>query len=355
MMCRDIREKELERMDEELEKRIREAIEGGANDLTPSIDMLNSLIAKSWGDQPLTNSSFEEIYKKAASTNVRIFRNKAWYFLAAAVILITPLLFLFRSGKAFKQTPADSSILVVQINGKGYLSATGSNDRLALNEGENVGKGQVLSTDRNSILSLSVAKGEAILLDPETDFEVVDGQKKTFRLHSGKLLAHIHKNLKKEDFKILTPNGIVEVRGTKFSVTESAEFGTQVSVLEGRVAAIRGSEEDKGEQVLEPGQRIRLNSKGFQRSFLTSSELTELSEEFTRLKVEEIPRDTTKSFSTKDELFKEYQRFERVVLTDKTSLEGVIIDMDGDFLYLQTLQKEIRIPRDSVQEVIQVR
>ncbi|EPG72803.1 sigma factor regulatory protein, FecR/PupR family [Leptospira fainei serovar Hurstbridge str. BUT 6] len=342
-------------MDEELEKRIREAIEGGSNDLTPSIDRLNSLIAKSWVDQPLSNSSFEEIYKKASSTSVKMFRHKAWYFLAAAVILITPLLFLLRTGKAFKQTTSGSSILVLHLNGKVYLSAAGSKDRLALNEGENVGKGQVLSTDRNSTLSLSVAKGEAMLLESETDLEVVDDQKRTFRLHSGKLLTHIHKNLKKEDFKILTSNGVVEVRGTKFSVTESAEFGTQVSVLEGRVAAIRGNEADKGEQVLEPGQRIRLNSRGFQRSFLTSSELTELSNEFTRLTVEEIPRDTTKSFSTKDELFKEYQRFERVVLTDKSSLEGVIIDMDGDFLYLQTLQKEIRIPRDSVQEVIQVR
>ncbi|TGK08861.1 transcriptional regulator [Leptospira fletcheri] len=342
-------------MNEEQENKIKEAIEGKSNELSGPIQSLHSLIGKAWPVPDSDLPSFEDLYGKARGSRVIPLNRRVWFSLAAALVLIAPILYLFKFGTFTHPTLPKSSILVTKITGKVYLSATGSADRLVLNEGETVGKGQILLTDKDSSVFLSVSKGEGILLGSATRFEILNDPKKSFYLHSGNAFAHLHKNLKKEDFRIFTSNGLIEVRGTKFSVSEIAGTETQVSVLEGRVAAIRKEGGDSGEQVLEPGQRIRLSNKGFQRSFLSSSELTELEAEFRRLKVEDIPRDPNRSFSDREELFKEFQRLERVIMTDKTSLEGVIIDMDGEFMYLQTLEKEIRIPRDSVEEVIQVR
>ncbi|PJZ70689.1 transcriptional regulator [Leptospira perolatii] len=346
-------------MDKDLEKKIQDALEGKANDLTPTVDVLGSLLAKPWVelDSGVKASQFEKLFSDAqvdSKSKLLSFRSPYLYWVAAAaaVILVFPVYFLMKE-KAPVLEP--SGIVIQEIQGRAFLSSSDSSHKVALNLGESVALGQSVSTDADSVLRISVSKGIGLLLSPNTDLEIVKEGKDSFRLKNGNLLVHLHKNLKKEEFQILTEMGKIEVRGTKFSVSANPESGVEVSVLEGRVAVLKEGETDKGEQVLEPGQKIKLGSKGFQRSFLRDQELQDLSGKFERLPVEEIPRNKDRSFVSKDELFKEYQRLERVVLTDKTVQDGVIIDMDEQFMYLQTLDKEIQIPREMVQEVIQVR
>ncbi|TGK01931.1 transcriptional regulator [Leptospira langatensis] len=342
-------------MEENFEEKIRKAIEGEKNEYSSSIDALSKLLSKSWV-KPSSEVSFEQIYEKAQSSKVLPFKRPLIYALSAAAAILLGAFGVFLLQNPKSSPAADQfTISVSKIVGKGYLSSSDSEKQLALNEGESVGRGQTLKTEAGSKLFLTVSKGEGMVLEEATELEILRDSKQSFRLKTGTVLVHLHKNLKKEDFRIYTSSGLVEVRGTKFEVRENKAEGTIVSVLEGRVAAINTNESDRGEQVLEPGQKIRLEPKGFHRSFLSSAEQRGLNLKFTELKVDEIPRNTERSFSDKEDLFKEYQRLERVVLSNGESLEGVIVDMDESFMYLQTLKNEIKIPRDSVNEVIQLR
>ncbi|PJZ48662.1 transcriptional regulator [Leptospira saintgironsiae] len=343
------------RMDENFEHKIRKAIEGEKNEYSSSIDKLSDMLSKSWVSPP-SNISFEEIYEKAQASKVISFKKPLLYTIAsAAAILIGAFSFLILRNPKAPPIKNELGISVTKIIGKGYLFSSDSDKLLALNEGESVGSGQILKTEPGSKLFLSIAKGEGMILEESTELEIMKEGKQSFRLRNGSILVHLHKNLKKDEFKIITETGLVEVRGTKFEVKESLKEGTIVSVLEGRVAAKSITEPNRGEQVLQPGQKIRLEAKGFQRTFLSSAEQKDLGFKFSELHVDEIARSSEKSFSNKDDLFNEYQRLERVILSNGETLEGVIVDMDENFMYLQTLEKEIKIQRDSVMEVIQLR
>ncbi len=342
-------------MEENFDQKIERALKGEKNEFSSSIETLSNLLSKPWVNSPPGILSFEEIYHKANQSKIVQFAKPLFYgSLAAAAILLGTFTFLIVQ-KSKTPVSEELGIGVSKIIGKGYLFSSDSEKLLALNEGESVGAGQTLKTDADSQLFLSISTGEGMVLEANTELEILRDKKQSFRLREGGILVHLHKNLKKEDFRIFTNEGLVEVRGTKFEVRENQREGTIVSVIEGRVAAKNANEPDRGEQVLEPGQKIRLEAKGFQRSFLSSAELNDLNQKFIDLKVDEIPRNSEKSFSNKDDLYKEYQRLERVVLTDGANYEGVIVDMDEKFMYLQTLEKEIKIPRDSVMEVIQLR
>ncbi|TGL47548.1 transcriptional regulator [Leptospira wolffii] len=340
-------------MEENFEQKIERALNGEKNEYSSSLQSLSHLLSK-----PLTHSSefesFETIYQKASRPTILTLSKPAFYWLSAAAVLFIGFVSFYTLQKRQPTNSPESGIEISKIFGKGYLLSN-EEKLLSLNEGETVGLGQILRTDKDSQLFLNVSKGEAIAMEGETELEILKDSKQSFRLRRGGILVHLHKNLKKEEFRIFTAVGTVEVRGTKFEVRERDGEGTVVAVLEGRVATKGLHESDRGEQVLEPGQKIRMESKGFQRSFLTSSELGDLNQKFKGIQVDEIPRNTEKSFDNKEDLYREYQRFEKVVLASGESYEGVIVDMDEKFMYLQTLKNEIKIPRDSVLEVIQLR
>ncbi|TGL58846.1 FecR family protein [Leptospira sarikeiensis] len=341
-------------MEESFEQKIKKAIEGEKNEYSSSIEKLSEALSISWANPP-KEISFEEIYEKAQSTKIAVFSKPLFYSIAAAAAILVGAfgLFILQTPKAPAQNEYNVSIR--KIIGKAYLFSKDSEKLLALNEGELVGYGQRIRTEIGSKLFLSIAKGEGMILGESTELEISEEGKQSFRLREGSILVHLHKNLKKDEFRIFTETGLVEVRGTKFEVRENSKEGTIVSVLEGRVAAKSATEQNRGEQVLEPGQKIRLEVKGFQRSFLSANEQKDLNVKFSELHVDEIPRNSEKAFSNKEDLFNEYQRLERVILSGGETLEGVIVDMDENFMYLQTLEKEIKIQRDSVMEVIQLR
>ncbi|TGL75802.1 FecR family protein [Leptospira yasudae] len=376
----------------EREEKIKEILlDGKQNDLSPSVEWLAKGLGNSWVEYSPQGGDFESLYARALSeksddssldrsnvgggiaatrkNNVLSFsdfaKNKLVIGLSAAAIFLFAVTLGYYSILKDK-TPVGSEkggVEISQVEGEAYLTSSDPKDKILLKPGVRIQEGQRVVTAPGAILNLKVSDGIAvrILPDSEVSFRLIDlstHYKIGIDLEKGELLAHIHKNLKKEEFIVRSENVSAEVRGTSFSFQNVPGEGTRVRVLEGRVA-ISAREESKntapeGEQVLEPNQGIFVNQKGFVRSRLNDAEKERLGTEFEKLPIDEIPRDKNRVYASKQELLTEFQRMERIVLVDGKSIEGVIVDMDENAMYVQTLEKEITIERASVSEVIQL-
>ncbi|AYV57933.1 iron dicitrate transport regulator FecR [Leptospira kmetyi] len=369
----------------EREKKIQEILlDGKQNDLSPSVEWLAKGLGNSWVEYSPKASDFESLYARAlspddktrSSDNPKRESSKVLFFSdfrknrlaiglsAAAIFLLAVTLGYYSILK--NQTPLGvekGGVEISQVEGEAYLTSSDPKDKILLKPGVRIQEGQRVVTGPNAILNLKVSDGIAvrILSDSEVSFRWIDlstHYKIGIDLEKGELLAHIHKNLKKEEFIVRSENVSAEVRGTSFSFQNVPGEGTRVRVLEGRVAISAREESQKtapeGEQVLEPNQGIFVNQKGFVRSRLNDSEKDRLGLEFEKLPIESIPRDKNRAYSSKQELLTEFQRMEKIVLTDGKTIEGVIVDMDENAMYVQTLEKEITIQREAVSEVIQL-
>ncbi|TGM03641.1 iron dicitrate transport regulator FecR [Leptospira barantonii] len=367
----------------EREEKIQEILlEGKRNDLSPSVEWLAKGLGDSWVEYSAKASDFEALYARALSsddTNQNLDKERNSKVLsfsefrknrlaiglsAAAIFLLAVTLGYYSILKNQSSIDVEKGgVEISQVEGEAYLTSSDPKDKILLKPGVRIQEGQRVVTGPNAILNLKVSDGIAvrILSDSEVSFRWIDlstHYKIGIDLEKGELLAHIHKNLKKEEFIVRSENVSAEVRGTSFSFQNVPGEGTRVRVLEGRVA-ISAREESKktapeGEQVLEPNQGIFVNQKGFVRSRLNDSEKDHLGLEFEKLPIESIPRDKNRAYSSKQELLTEFQRMERIVLTDGKTIEGVIVDMDENAMYVQTLEKEITIQRELVSEVIQL-
>ncbi|AOP36649.1 iron dicitrate transport regulator FecR [Leptospira tipperaryensis] len=354
----------------EREEKIKEILlEGKQNELSPSVEWLGKGLSSSWVEYSPKQSDFESLYTRAQTSNVVSFsnftKNKIVISLSAAAIFLMAITLGYYSILKNNSPPTveKGGVEISQVEGEAYLTSSDPKDKILLKPGVRIQEGQRVVTAPSAFLNLKVADGIAVrvLGDSQVSFRKIDlstHYKIGIDLEKGELLAHIHKNLKKEEFTVRSETVSAEVRGTSFSFQNLPGEGTKIQVLEGRVAVSARAESQKtapeGEQVLEPNQTIFANQKGFVRSRLKDSEKDLLNSEFEKLPIESVPRDKNKAYSSKQELLTEFQRMERVVLVDGKTIEGVIVDMDEKAMYVQTLEKEITIPRESVSEVIQV-
>lgn len=92
--------------------------------------------------------------------------------------------------------------------------------------------GSVLRTDERTRARLRLSDGTMMLLDQGSQLELLPGGRRV-RLARGSLLADVA-HVEGNQAQIETPNGTVEVLGTKFVVTAS-DAGTSVRVLRGKV------------------------------------------------------------------------------------------------------------------------
>lgn len=357
------------------EEKIQEILlQGRTNELSASVDWLSGNLNRTWVEYSPQAGDFETLYARALSepseSKILVFpgssRRKMWIgaLSAAAILFLAITLGYYTFLK--DQAPSNAErggVEISQIQGPAFITSSDPKDKILLKPGVRIQEGQRVITGAGAILNLKVSDGIAlrVLANSEVLFRKIDlseHYKIGIDLEKGELLAHIHKNLKKEEFTVRSETVRAEVRGTSFSFQNLAGEGTRIRVLEGRVAVTAREESQKtapeGEQILEPNQGIFVNQKGFVRSVLNESEKETLAAEFEKLPVEAIPRDKNRSYTSKQELLDEFQRMERIVLTDGKSVEGVIVDMDETSMYVQTLEKEIVIPREVVSEVIQV-
>ncbi|EMJ96710.1 FecR family protein [Leptospira alstonii] len=354
------------------EEKIREILfEGKQNDLSPSVEWLAKGLSGSWVEYSFKESDFESLYTRATSGSSKMLflsdftKNKFVWGLSAAAIFLFAVTLGYYSILKDRPSPGieKGGVEISQVEGDAYLTSSDPKDKILLKPGVRIQEGQRVVTGSGAILNLKVSDGIVvrILSDSEVSFRLIDlstHYKIGIDLEKGELLTHIHKNLKKEEFIVRSENVSAEVRGTSFSFQNVPGEGTRVRVLEGRVAISARVESQKtapgGEQVLEPNQGIFVNQKGFVRSHLNDSEKDRLAAEFERLPIANIPRDKNRAYSSRQELVTDFQRLEKIVLTDGKEIEGVIVDMDEKAMYVQTLEKEIAIRRESVSEVIQL-
>ncbi|MDI7237463.1 FecR family protein [Leptospira santarosai] len=355
----------------EREEKIREILfEGKRNDLSPSVEWLAKGLRSSWVEY--SPSDFESLYARTHVGSSKIFSFSDFAKNKLVLALSSAAIFLFAVTLGYYSIFKDQSSLrierggveISQVEGEAYLTSSDPKDRILLKPGVRIQEGQRVVTGSKAILNLKVSDGIVVrvLSDSEVSFRMVDlsaHYKIGIDLEKGELLAHIHKNLKKEEFVVRSENISAEVRGTSFSFQNVPGEGTRVQVLEGRVAISarvesRQTAAPEGEQVLEPNQGIFVNQKGFVRSHLSDSEKSRLEVELEKLPIENIPRDKNRPYSSKQELLTDFQRLEKIVLIDGKEIEGVIVDMDENVMYVQTLEKEISIRRESVSEVIQL-
>ncbi|AAN51702.1 FecR family protein [Leptospira interrogans] len=354
------------------EQKIQEILfEGKQNDLSPSIEWLAKGLSNSWVEYSPQKSDFESLYAQASKNSSKILsfsdftKNKLiWGISAAAIFLFAVTLGYY---SILKDKPSlgveKGGVEISQVEGEAYLTSSDPKDKILLKPGVRIQEGQRVVTGSKAILNLKVSDGIVVrvLSDSEVSFRLIDlstHYKIGIDLEKGELLAHIHKNLKKEEFIVRSENLSAEVRGTSFSFQNIPGQGTKVEVLEGRVAVSTHVESQKsapeGEQVIEPNQGIFVNQKGFVRSHLNDFEKNRLETEFEKLPIENIPRDKNRTYSNRQELLTDFQRLEKIILINGKEIEGVIVDMDEKAMYIQTLEKEIVIQRESVSEVIQL-
>ncbi|XDD52353.1 FecR domain-containing protein [Leptospira sp. WS92.C1] len=354
----------------EREEKIKEILlEGKQNELSTSVEWLANGLGRSWVEYSPKESDFASLYARAQNSKVLLFphfaKNKYVLAISAAAIFFLAVTIGYYSVLK-NQTPPNiekGTVEISQVEGEAYLTSSDPKDRILLKPGVRIQEGQRVITTAGAILNLKVSNGIGVrvLANSEVFFQKIDlstHYKIGIDLEKGELIAHIHKNLKKEEFIIRSKMITAEVRGTSFSFQNIDGEGTKVRVLEGRVSISPRGESQRtapeGEQILEPNQGILVNQKGFVRSHLKETEKDLISAELEKLPVENIPRDKNRVYSDKQELLNEFQRMEKIVLVDGRSVEGVIVDMDENTMYVQTLEKEITLPRDKISEVIQL-
>lgn len=102
--------------------------------------------------------------------------------------------------------------------------------------GTEVVSGAVVATDGRSRARVDLGDGSSVVLDRATRLELTH-EARTTRVLEGAVLADVAEVAGAPPFRLRTANGDVEVRGTKVSVTATAER-TNVDVLRGEVRVV---------------------------------------------------------------------------------------------------------------------
>lgn len=222
-------------------------------------------------DRPSTDNAFqlrraEHIQKlgalirsvPAVQAKTRRRSQWAWGFAAAAALMVAA------GGTLFLQAqPATVATTEVNANGTanlrqlwGQVVARHHGGRTeVLGAGASVGVGDELSTTAEGYASLDVGRVR-VDLSNATIMELTrtETRNQAYRLRAGRVDVSVpHVPSEKQNVEVVTPNAIVRVRGTVFSVEVDNHSGTPVT----RVQVTRGSvgvDHNGVEQVVDAGQ-----------------------------------------------------------------------------------------------------
>lgn len=134
-----------------------------------------------------------------------------------------------------------------------------------LNEGMLIERGEGVRTETATFVSLVSGDGSRIVLPSSSQVELLweePSQRLQVVLRQGQVESYVRRQAGEDRYQVLTPVGVLGVRGTHFRVrVAEGEARSLSEVLEGGVAAHR--EHDAGEPVLiEARQGLNLVSQG---------------------------------------------------------------------------------------------
>ncbi len=164
---------------------------------------------------------------------------------------------------------SDRTIAVEEVNG----TVTANNDAETFNpvKGEHLKSGMGVSTEAASDLTLLLDSDKHVYAKEETEFSLVaeGGDKSTktrFVLKKGVLKSVLENKLESEEaFEVETPNAVMAVRGTTFTVTVTeyeGKYSTLVEVEEGRVEIQFEVDGQPQTDYAEPGRDKVITGKG---------------------------------------------------------------------------------------------
>lgn len=154
---------------------------------------------------------------------------------------------------------------VAHLQGQAWLITPNQGERL-LTEGMTLDVGQGVRTGNTSFVTLSFADGVNTVLPPLSLITLgkdqVHGVPQVL-LQKGEVEAYVPKQSSPfNSFEVITPQGVLGVRGTHFRVHIKTPESSLLEVLDGRVVANTTQTANQPETSVNPNQGLVLNTKG---------------------------------------------------------------------------------------------
>lgn len=154
---------------------------------------------------------------------------------------------------------------VAHLQGQAWLVTPGKGER-ALTKGMTLDVGQSVRTGEASFVTVRFADGVNTVLPPLSLITLSKDQAQgtpQVLLQKGEVEAYVPKRSTPfNSFEVITPQGVLGVRGTHFRVLIDTPQSSLIEVLDGRVVANTAQTSNQPETSVTPNQGLVLNSKG---------------------------------------------------------------------------------------------
>jgi hypothetical protein len=210
---------------------------GDDHPATPALaERLAAIVAEDASKEAVAPAERVSVTRLKTEAPLRPSKKAMWLALAAFVSVGASVAIGF---KLADRQRAPSAIASRAWHGKVATIAAGpggaglKRDGVTLKEGDEIGSGMHLVTDSKTRVRLALDDGSTVVLDRATDL-VIGSEPRTMTLNDGAILAEVAHIEGAPTAKLKTPNGDVDVLGTKLAVTAIADR-TNVEVLRGEV------------------------------------------------------------------------------------------------------------------------
>ncbi|MCP5502464.1 MAG: FecR domain-containing protein [Leptospiraceae bacterium] len=328
---------------EKIEKKVAEYIQGsGTNEYSRKVELIERLLKKQVEPKTSSFPEAKELWKRAYPEEVnpklrilpfQIYRNVA--AIAAGIALLFSGSFFLLSilqnptTKNQKLAAQDKAQFMV-IEGELYRNFTGKR----LSESDSFFHAELVSTHKQKA-RVQLGDGKFVRLSQHTELQIFkkDDELRVI-LIKGEAFFTINKLKKAEQFIVSANELLAEVRGTKFLVRTRAEQHTEIHVYEGSVAVF--SKKSSTEKVLYRGEGIEIDKDQNLKSknFLVAKSRT------------------GKTTSPEDLLYERYKRLEKIILKNGTEYRGVIVDMNPNYVEMETVEGRKKIARSQIKKQI---
>jgi len=367
----------------ETEKRILAALEGEENEFSLPIQQL-SLSLKNLKNPPSVRpypdfsvlwmraeaeAGLEEFpANKEKAIRFPLYRNRlAVAILGMVVLLATWIAWDFREVPWISGTlsflssdPSSETSFPLRISnlyGNAYLLNSDRSFRNSLRNVPTFPTGERVFVEENGFLDVEFSDMAAVRILGGSEvlihsmFHPASSGKIILHLIRGTVLAKVFRMKKTSEFAIRTDLGEVAVRGTRFAV-EGKEASLKVAVTDGKVA-FRKIPTLSEEILVFPMFQMEYREEG-------ELTLTPISSSFQRIlaeldylgpKVSEHAR----FIRSEEDLFRLYSILEQVEMEGGEKMIGVVYGMDEKYLYIRTVEEEIRVPQSKILNVEKIR
>ncbi len=242
------------------------------------------------------------------SFNTFQFSLKTAFVTAMILCIATPVLIL----QTMKSTK-DFHGYITFTTGSPTVTRTDKENLLALKN--KISTGSVIKTNKKSISTIGIKKLGLFSVLPKSKVKIASLTNKTLHLslHKGTLILKINKKVY-NDIKVYTPNSIIKVTGTTFSVSY-LNNKTKVSLTHGKLNI--NNRKTSKDILLEKGKKVTVIANTF-----TQEKVTQKDVEHIQL-IEEMPK------------LENYEKLNKTIIKEK-------VKKIKSILKRQTLKKEIK-------------